>query len=141
MEATCYSEMSADNKPTWRHIPEAIILHNHRRETIKSYIWLNSTMWSHDTPAVNCTGTWIDWELHHERVWGVEDELGAMLTSFFHQLLYSQGKNNSAHATGTLASITDSYTYIHTYVRPAQLVSQESNDWTACGIWGFQGDD
>jgi hypothetical protein len=37
MEAARSSETSAYNKPARRHIPEDGILHNHRRENLKSY--------------------------------------------------------------------------------------------------------
>jgi hypothetical protein len=36
MEATRSSETSVYNKPTWRHVPEDDIVHNHRRENLKS---------------------------------------------------------------------------------------------------------
>jgi hypothetical protein len=33
----CFPETSIHTRCTWRHIPEDVILHNHRRENLKTY--------------------------------------------------------------------------------------------------------
>jgi hypothetical protein len=40
MEAMRSSETSVPTRAAWRHIPEDVILHSHRRENLKSYIAL-----------------------------------------------------------------------------------------------------
>jgi hypothetical protein len=69
MEATCSSETSVYNKPTWHRIAEDSILHSHRHENLKSYILVVALRWSVEISwgfLCNCiysqTGLGVSWQ-------------------------------------------------------------------------------
>jgi hypothetical protein len=54
MEAIYSSKTSVDfQQTTWRYIPEASTLHNHRCENLKSYIKYTTLTQSHNVYAVS----------------------------------------------------------------------------------------
>jgi hypothetical protein len=50
MDAMCSSETSVDTEwTTWRYIPDDNIIHDHRSENLKSYIWMRTV-----SPLYSC---------------------------------------------------------------------------------------